>query len=341
MMILVTGGAGYIGAVTVRALLDKGFAVRVLDKLLYGDAPLDEVRNHVDVVQGDICTVDDAVLDDIGAVVHLAGLSNDPTAEFNPEANRRMNSLATRSLAEACKRKGIRRFVFASSCSIYDRGLMAEDVIQDENSPVQPLAAYAQSKFAAEQALLELADDRFQPTILRQGTVYGWSPRMRYDLVVNTFVKSAYETGRLVVHCGGEMWRPLVDVTDVANCYITCLEADLKIVGGQIFNVSHKNYRILELAHWVRKALLGLRDVEIDVQYGSQQARSYRVNTRKIETVLGFRPIVSVEDSARNMAQKIKAGISADFNNPRYYNIRWLELLVEIQDHLRRIGSIF
>lgn len=341
MMILVTGGAGYIGAVAVRALLDKGFAVRVLDKLLYGESSLDEVRNQVDIVQGDICTLDEAILEDISAVIHLAGLSNDPTAEFNPEANRRMNTIATRALAEACKRKRIRRFIFASSCSIYDRGLMAEDVLQDENSPVQPMAAYALSKFAAEQALLEMTDDQFQPTILRQGTVYGWSPRMRYDLVVNTFVKSAYETGRLTVHCGGEMWRPLVDVTDVANCYLACLEADLKLVGGQIFNVSQKNYRILELAHWVKKALHGLRDVEIDVQYGTQQARSYRVSTRKIETILGFRPVVTVEDSAHNMAQKIRAGITADFNNPRYYNIRWLELLVEIQEHLRRIGSIF
>lgn len=341
MMILVTGGAGYIGAVTVRALLDKGFAVRVLDKFLYGDYPLDEVRNQVDLVQGDICTLDDAILEDVSAVIHLAGLSNDPTAEFNPEANRRMNTLATRALAESCKRKGIRRFIFSSSCSVYDRGLMAEDVLQDENSPLEPMAAYAQSKFGAERALIELTDEHFQPTILRQGTVYGWSPRMRYDLVVNTFVKSASQTGRLTVHCGGEMWRPLVDVCDVAKCYLACLEADLDIVGGQIFNVSHKNFRILELAHLVKKALKGIRDLDIEVEYGNQQGRSYRVSTRKIETMLGFRPTISVEDSARNMAQKIKAGITADFENPRYYNIKWLELLVEIQDHLRRIGSIF
>lgn len=341
MMILVTGGAGYIGAVTVRQLLDKGFAVRVLDKLLFGGHPLDEVKNQVDIVQGDICELNESVLEDVSAVIHLAGLSNDPTAEFNPEANRRMNTVATRGLAEACKRKGIKRFVFASSCSIYDRGLMAEDEIQDENSPVQPMAAYASSKFAAEQALLELTDKHFQPTILRQGTVYGWSPRMRYDLVVNTFVKSAFERGRLTVHCGGEMWRPLVDVSDVAKCYLACLGEDLKAVGGQIFNVSQKNYRILELAHWVKKALAGVIDVDIEVEYGSQQARSYRVSTRKIENALGFRPIVTVEDSARDMARKTKAGITADFDNPRYYNIRWLELLVEIQEHLGRIGSIF
>ncbi len=340
-MILVTGGAGYIGAVTVRELLDKGFAVRVLDKFLYGDAPLEEVRTRIDCVEGDICTLDEAILDGVDVVVHLAGLSNDPTAEFNPEANKRMNTFATRTLAEACKRKGIKRFIFASSCSIYDRGMMAEDIIQDEDSPVTPRAAYATSKYAAERALLELAGKDFQPTILRQGTVHGWSPRMRYDLVVNTFVRSAFEQGVLTVHCGGEMWRPLVDVTDVARCYVACMQADLDVVGGQIFNLSHKNYRILELAHWVKRALEGIVDAEIHVEYGSQTARDYRVSTRKIERVLGFRTRVSVEESARVMAAKVQAGIHADFHNPRYYNIKWLELLVEMEAHLKRLGSIF
>lgn len=340
-MILVTGGAGYIGAVTVREFLDKGFAVRVLDKFLYGGEPLQDVKNRIDCVQGDICRLDDAVLDGIDVVVHLAGLSNDPTAEFNPEANRRMNTQATQTLAEACKRKGIKRFVFASSCSVYDHGMMAEDIIQDEESPLEPRAAYATSKYAAEQALLGMADAQFQPVILRQGTVYGWSPRMRYDLVVNTFVRAAFERGRLTVYCGGEMWRPLVDVTDVAKCYLACVQADLGLIGGQIFNLSYKNFRILELAHWVKKAMQGIADIDIDVEYGSQTARSYRVSTRKIERVLGFRPVTSVEDSARHMAQKIQAGMHADFHNPKYDNIKWLELLVDIEKHLKRIGDIF
>lgn len=340
-MILVTGGAGYIGAVAVRELLDKGFAVRVLDKFLYGDGPLEEVKSRIDCVEADICQLNEAVLDGVEVVIHLAGLSNDPTAEFNPEANRRMNTVATRTLAEACKRQGIKRFIFASSCSVYDRGMMAEDFIQNEDTAVVPRAAYATSKYQAERALLELADDNFQPVILRQGTVYGWSPRMRYDLVVNTFVRSAFETGKLTVHCGGEMWRPLVDVTDVARCYLACMQADPQLVAGQIFNLSHKNYRILELAHWVKKALSGIVDVEIEVEYGSQTARDYRVETKKIERALGFRTRVPVEESARHMAQKIEAGINADFHNPRYYNIKWLELLVEIDTHLKRIGSIF
>lgn len=340
-MILVTGGAGYIGAVTVRELLDKGFAVRVLDKFLYGDGPLDEVANRIQCIDGDICAFDDAWLEDVEAVVHLAGLSNDPTAEFNPEANRRLNTTATETLAEACKRRGVKRFIFASSCSVYDRGMMADDTLQDEDSPLEPRAAYATSKYAAEQHLLSAADAHFRPTILRQGTVYGWSPRMRYDLVVNTFVKCAFESGSLTVHCGGEMWRPLVDVTDVAKCYLACLQADLDTVGGQIYNLSYKNFRILELAHWVRKALQGLVAVEIEVEYGARTARDYRVSTRKIETQLGFRCTRSVEDSARDMAERVLRGQHGDFHNAKYYNIKWLELLVEVEAQLKRMGSIF
>jgi nucleoside-diphosphate-sugar epimerase len=340
-MILVTGGGGYLGAVTVQELLDKGFAVRVLDKFLYGDAPLTGMRTRIECVQGDILDMDPALLDGVTAVIHLGGLSNDPTAEFNPQANHKLNTLATQQIAEACKQKGVKRFVFASSCSVYDKGMMAEDIIQDEDSPVEPRAAYATSKHAAEQALIAMTDAHFQPTILRQGTVYGWSPRMRYDLVVNTFVKAAFETGTLTVHCGGEMWRPLVDVTDVAKCYLACLQADLGDVGGQVFNLSHKNYRILELAHWVKRAMKGIRDVEIEVEYGSRTARDYRVSTRKIERVIGFRATRSVEDSAREMAEKVQAGIHADFANPKYYNIKWLELLVEVEAHLKRMGTIF
>lgn len=340
-MILVTGGAGYIGSVAVRELLDKGFAVRVLDKFLYGEYPLEDVRNQVDIVRGDVCDLDEAVLDGIRGVIHLAGLSNDPTAEFNPEANHRMNTVASQTLAEACKRKAVKRFIFASSCSVYDRGLMAEDRIQDEESEVEPRAAYATSKYEAEKILLDMTDENFQPTILRQGTVYGWSPRMRYDLVVNTFVKSAFETGALTVHCAGEMWRPLVDVTDVAKCYLACLEGDLELIGGQVFNLSYKNFTILSLAHWVRKALEGVIDVDIEVEYDSRKGRSYRVSTRKIENTIGFRPHVSVEESASDMANKICAGMTADFANPKYYNIKWLELLVEIEGHLKRIGTIF
>src|SRR5947199_12090 len=177
-MILVTGGAGYIGCVAVRQLLDKGEAVRVFDKLYFGDEGLAEVADKIDLVQGDLRTLDGAVLDGCNAVIHLAGLSNDPTAEFNPRANADINTRGTEVLADACKRRGVKRFIFASTCSIYDLGFYAPDFLRDEDSEVRPRAAYAVSNYDAERILLKMADENFCPVILRQGTVYGWSPRI-------------------------------------------------------------------------------------------------------------------------------------------------------------------
>ena len=340
-MILVTGGAGYVGCILVRELLSKGETVRVFDRLFFGEDGLQEVRDKVELIEGDLRYFDEAILDGIDSVVHLAGLSNDPTAEFNPKANHEMNTVATDVLANACKRRGIKRFVFASTCSIYDKGLYAEDRLLDEESDVSPRAAYAVSNHEAERALLAMADDRFCPVILRKGTLYGFSPRMRYDLVVNTFVKDALMNGSLKVFCGGEMWRPLVDVTDAAKAYICCVEAPEHKVRGQIFNLVFKNYRILELAHWVREALKPIKKLEIEVDYSHYRTRSYRVSGQKIETVLGFKPSVPVKESVEQMVKMIQKNGFTDFLNPKYYNIQWLMLLSEMEGRLKRIGSVF
>jgi len=340
-MIRVTGGAGYIGCVAVRQLLDKGEAVRVFDKLYFGDHGLSEVADKIDLVQGDLRTFDPAVLDGCNAVVHLAGLSNDPTAEFNPKANQEINTRGTEVLARACKTRGVSRFIFASTCSIYDLGFYAPDFLRDEDSDVRPRAAYAASNYDAERILLELADDRFCPVILRQGTVYGWSPRMRYDLVVNTFVRDALVKGGLTVHAGGEMWRPLVEVTDLARVYMACVEAADDKVHGKIFNVVGKNYRILELAHWVREAFKGIKRIEVEVDYSNYKTRSYRVSGQRIETVLGVKAVVGVKESVEHMVKMIEHHNQLDVYNPRYYNIDWMTMLSQMEETLKRIGSVF
>ena len=340
-MILVTGGAGYIGCIAVRQLLDKGEAVRVYDKLYFGDDGLAEVSDKIELVQGDIRTFDPAVLEGCDAVLHLAGLSNDPTAEFNPKANDEMNRAATETVALACKKAGVKRFIFASTCSIYDLGFYAEDFLRDEDSEVKPRAAYAVSNYEAERILLKLVDDKFCPVLLRQGTVYGWSPRMRYDLVVNTFVRDALTKGVLSVHAGGEMWRPLVDVTDLARVYVACIEAPDDKVRGKIFNVVEKNYRILELAHWVREALRPERKIEIDVDYTSYKVRSYRVSGERIQQVLGVKPLVTVKDSVENMVRKIAEKGVNHVHHPRHYNIEWMSLLSDMEQTLQKIGGVF
>ena len=342
--ILVVGGAGYVGSVLTRELLERGYAVRVVDRLYFGDDSLREVRDRVDLVVADIRALASDVLEGIDGVINVAGLSNDPTAEYNPTANREMNTVATARLAEQCREAGVRRFVFGSSCSIYDLGMAEEgkDVVLDETAEVQPRAAYATSKFEAEQRLVAMAGPDFCPVILRKGTVFGFSPRMRYDLVVNTFVKDALSRGTITIYCGGEMWRPLLDVRDAARAYVACLEAGESLVRGQVFNVAFQNVRISELALRVRTAMRAMGiDVDIVPDYGYRGVRSYRVSARKIHQVLGFTAKVDIEEAVCEMVTGIRRYHFEDFDHPRYYNIRWMQFLEEAERAVAVTGSVF
>lgn len=342
--VLLIGGAGYVGCVLVEELLERGYAVRVLDRMYFGDDGLKPFRDRVEVVVSDMRDVASQVLEGVDSVINVGGLSNDPTAEYNPQANHEMNTVAAVTLANACREAGIKRYIYASSCSIYDQGVKEEelDVIQDETSAVNPHAAYSGSKRAAELELLPMATDNFCPVVLRKGTIFGFSPRMRYDLVVNTFVKSVLSTGKLTIHYGGEMWRPLVEVRDAARAYIMAMEAPVEKVRGEIFNVSMRNFRISELALRVRKTLRDLGvPAEIELEYGYKGVRSYRVSTKKIEDRLGWRAQVGVEESVRHIVEKVRAYGYEDYDNPRYYNIRWMKLLEEAARITGPSGSVF
>jgi nucleoside-diphosphate-sugar epimerase len=342
--ILVVGGAGYVGSVLVRELLDKGYAVKVLDRLFFGDIGLKEVIDRIELIADDVRTVNPSLLEDVQSIINLGGLSNDPTAEYNPKANFEMNTIAAEKLAHLAKERGIRRHVYASSCSVYyvPAGIDAEDVLLTEDADIDPKAAYSKSKFEAEKRLLALADENFCPVILRKGTIFGFSPRMRYDLVVNTFLKTALATRQLNLHYGGEMWRPLVDIHDVASAYILALETPEDKVKGQIFNIASKNYRVSELALKVYQILndQGV-DVKISSDYRYKGVRSYRVSTDKAEDILGFRPKITLEESIKTMLEMIEQYGYTDFNHPRYYNIAWMRLLEEVQDIIHKTGSIF
>jgi nucleoside-diphosphate-sugar epimerase len=330
--VLVIGGTGYVGCVLVEELLAKGYSVRILDRLFFGRAPAQAFLDRVELIEDDMRDFDASHVEDCGAVINIGGLSNDPTAEFNPRANEELNTHASIRVAEVAKKAGVSRLIFASTCSIYDRGVgeEARDLLLEEDSDVEPRAAYATSKLAAEQAVLAMADGDFAPVSFRKGTIFGFSPRMRYDLVVNAFVKDALSTGRLSVHYGGAMWRPLIDVKDVARAYVMALESDVELVAGQIFNLAAGNFRISELALRVQRALVDLGvAVHLDVDYSYRLVRSYRVSSEKIHRVLGFRPKVEVEESVEHMVHEIRRHGYTDFSHPRYYNIEWMKLLEE------------
>ena len=336
--VLVTGGAGYIGCVACARLLERGYSVRVLDRLYWGDEPLGELRDRIELIAGDVRELPPEALDGVDGVVHLAGLSNDPTAEYDPEANWEMNALASEALGRACVEQGIERLVFASSCSLYD-GLPAG--MHDETAAIDPQGAYATSKRYAEEQLVALADDGLCPAIVRNGTVYGHSPRMRFDLVVNTFVKDALVEGRLQLHGGGWMCRPLVDVRDAADAMIAMLEAPADLVRGEIFNVLHSNYQIRELAMLVAGSvqLLG-RPVRLEEVPAPELTRDYECSNAKLSERLGFTPRRSVVEAIAHLLSAIDVSDRSMLTDPRHYNIRWLELMHEVQPRFERFGSV-
>ncbi|MBV9408566.1 MAG: NAD-dependent epimerase/dehydratase family protein [Candidatus Eremiobacteraeota bacterium] len=343
MRVLVTGGGGYIGLELCRMLLDAGHDVVVVDRFFFGEAPLqrlvEQSAGRLTAITGDVRAFDEAWLDGIDGVSHLAGLSNDPTAEYNPEANWQMNAVATERLAETCKRRGITRFVFGSSASLYDGigpGMF------DERTEVQPRGAYSISKKYGEDALLRLAGDGFAPTILRQGTVYGWSPRMRFDLVVNTFLKDAVTVGKLYLHGGGWQWRPLVDVGDVARAHIACFAAPLDAVGGEIFNVMQENYQVRQLAMLVAGSLsLRGRHVTLEEAPLPKLVRDYRMSNLKMTQRLGFTPAVTVLESIDVMLERLPLDDVSWLANPRWYNIAWMSVLEEAHAGQRAFASIY
>jgi nucleoside-diphosphate-sugar epimerase len=336
--VLVTGGAGYIGAILVARLLERGYAVRVFDRLYWGESPLAPVLDRIELVMGDVRDIPATALDGVDAVIHLAGLSNDPTAEYDPEANWQMNAVATEALGRACVERGVERLVFASSCSLYD-GLPPG--MHDERAPIEPRGAYATSKRYGEQALVGLIDAGLCPAIVRNGTVYGHSPRMRFDLVVNTFVKDALVNGRLQLHGGGWMWRPLVDVRDCADAMIAVMEAPAELVRGEIFNVLHSNYQIRELAMLVAGSvqLLG-RKVELVEVDAPKLNRDYECSNAKLSARLGFIPSRSVVEAVAELLARIDKADFAALTDPRHYNIRWLELMNEIKPRLAPFESV-
>jgi nucleoside-diphosphate-sugar epimerase len=335
-LILVTGGAGYIGSVLTQRLLNRGYRVRILDRLYWGRGPIQAILDQVELVEADVREMPASALDGVDAVIHLAGLSNDPTAEYDPEANWQMNAVATETLGRNCLDRGVERLVFASSCSLYD-GMPPG--MHDERAPIEPRGAYATSKRYGEQALLRLVDDGLCPVMLRNGTVYGYSPRMRFDLVVNTFVKDALLRGQLSLHGGGWMWRPLVDVRDVSDAMIATMEAPAELVRGEIFNVLHSNYQIRELAMLVAGSvqLLG-RPVTLKEEPAPRLTRDYECSNAKLAGRLGFQPCHSVVEAIDGILAAIDVEDRTMLSDPRFYNIRWLELLSELTpqiDHYR------
>lgn len=300
MKVLVTGHAGYIGTVLARVLEGAGHDVAGVDSGYFADRSLGAPPPPPPALAGDVREVTASDLRGFDAICHLAGLSNDALGNLDPELTYEVNHRASARLARAAREAGVGRFLFASSCSIY--GVTGSDELVDETAPLKPLTPYAESKVRVEEDLVALADDSFSPVLLRNGTVYGYSPRFRADLVVNNLVAWAHVSGETRVTSDGTPWRPVVHVEDVAHAFLATLEAGRDVVHAEPFNVgsARDNYRVRELAEVVEETVPEAH-VVITGETGADP-RSYRVDFSKIERALpAFRPAWEPRRGAREL----------------------------------------
>lgn len=322
MRVLLTGGAGYVGSVAAHVLLDDGHELRILDALLHGGRSLLGLypRDGVQVLRGDIRNQADvdAALDGIDAVVHLAAIVGDPACARDPELSRAVNQQASIQLFEASVRHGVDRFVFASTCSNYGRMADALEYV-DEEAELSPLSLYAETKVAVERTLLA-HESRVATTVLRVATVYGLSPRPRFDLTVNEFAAELLVKGRLVVF-GEQFWRPYVHVRDVARAIALVLASGPELVAGEVFNVgaTSENYRKQEIVELVCRELNGAA-LEIERVHRDEDPRDYRVSFERIRERLGFAVTRTVPDGIREVLAAVSTGVIRDFDSPEYRN---------------------
>jgi nucleoside-diphosphate-sugar epimerase len=302
MNILVTGNNGYIGSMLTGLLLENGHRVTGLDTDYYQGCEFDRFDYlQVRQISKDIRRIAAADLENIDAIIHLAALSNDPLGELDVNLTYDINFEATVKLASLAKEAGIKRFLYASSCSMYG---IAGEAAMTEDSPLAPVTAYAISKVKSEEALSGMADDNFSPVFLRASTVYGVAPMLRCDLVVNNLAGSAYTTGKIRIMSDGTPWRPTIHVEDLGRAYLAALEGPVEIIHNQAFNVgqNRENYQIKDIAEVVKKVMPGC-EVEYTREHGAE-SRTYKVNFDKITTRLpGYSPQWDVEKGVRQLYQ--------------------------------------
>ncbi len=303
----------------------------------FGEDTLSPVADKVRLVKDDIRTFDPCILDGVDAVLDLASLSNDPSGELDPNKTLEINYRGRVRVAQLSKRHGVKKYVLASTCSVYG----ASDTISDENSPLNPLTTYAKANALAEREVLELGDRNFTTTVLRQATVYGLSRRMRFDLAINGMVLALFKTKKIKIMRDGTQWRPFVHVKDTSMAFIKVLEAERDVVNKQIFNIgsNEQNYRIFELAKNVCTAI----NLPFDYEwYGSPDNRNYRVSFNKAMNILNFKPSHSPEEAAREIYSALQEG-KLNPDDPRWITVQWYKKLLEMHKLIKDVelgGSI-
>jgi len=319
MRVLVTGGAGYLGSILSQNLLSKGYKVRVIDKLWFGNEIIKKFHGNenFELVNEDIRNLVETVraMKDVDAVIHLASVVGMPASNIEPKTSEEISYLASKNIAELCQLHEIGTYIFASTCSVY--GAQPNNLIT-EKSRVSPMDPYARLKYLSERAIGWL---NRSPTILRFGTLYGLSPRMRFDLVINLFIAQAIQDGEITVH-GGNQYRPFLHVQDAADSIIFALEKNL----DGVYNVISENMTILEAAKRIKK----LTDCKVKISEDITDERNYRVSGDKIK-IFGFSASKNLEFAFKEIKDALDRGEITDYKNAIYNNFKWLNSSKEMQ----------
>ena len=310
MKLLIAGGAGYVGSALIPKLLDRGYEVDVVDLFWFGNF----LPRQVGVINKDIFHLTEGDLQPYDQVVFLAGLSNDPMAEDSPSKNFVFNAAAPSYLAYMAKKAKVKRYVYASSCSVYG---YTENELYDETRPVSSSYPYGISKLQGEQAALQLMDENFSVISLRKGTISGYSPRMRFDLIINTMFRSAMREHVITIN-NPSIWRPILSIQDATTAYIRAIEANHKISG--VFNVASGNYTVGEVGDLVKAAIEERLAIPVHLNIKHvQDFRNYKVSTEKASNVLSFHPVEDLKSIVKNLIDNMDK--FQDWDNPRYSNI--------------------
>lgn len=321
MHVLVAGGAGYVGSKLVPALLEEGYRVTVFDLYLYGEDVLDPHPNLFQI-RGDIRDIKkvEYALEGCDAVIHLACISNDPSFELNPELGKSINFDAFEPFVKCAKAKGVSRFIYASSSSVYG---VKQDINVTEEMPLEPLTDYSKYKALCEEILFRYMDNSFVCTVLRPATVCGYAKRQRLDVVVNILTNHAYHNKQIKV-MGGDQMRPNIHIDDMVRAYLLVLKQPKEQVQGEIFNVGYHNHTVREIADIVANAIEGCELVIIP----TDDNRSYHVSSHKISEKLGFVPLRSIEDAVESLIEAFESGkLPNSMEDKRYFNIKTMQAM--------------
>ena len=333
--IIVTGAGGYVGIPLCAALLKDNYEVIALDRYFFGIEKLDYIKDHpnLSIVKDDIRYCDTNIFKDVDAVMDLAGLSNDATAEIDPSLTISINYKGSERFVREAKKNGVKRYIYSSSASVYGAG--SKESLKETDS-LSPQTEYAKSKVAIEKVLHELADENFSPVILRNATIFGLAPRMRFDLAINIMTMRAWKERVIYIMGGGEQWRPFVHVNDVVRAFMVMLEADKNTIHNEIFNVGHSdlNYQIKQLAQFVIDVI---PNVTIHTIPDDPDKRTYNVSFDKIKNVLGFTPNIHIHEGIVEIKQALEKGV-LNPDDPTTYTLQWYKSLITWHKRMKELS---